>query len=207
MNHDDVKLIRLERPFDGYFKLDRYTVAHRRFAGGWTESFSREVFERGHAVVVLLYDPRLDAVIMVEQFRIGAFAAARTSPWMERDESPWLMECVAGIIDSGQKPEDTARRESIEEAGCAVETLIPVQRVLVSPGGSTEIVYVFCGIADASKAGGVHGLEHEHEDIRVHVVPADTVLEWLDAGRILHSVTMVALYWFRENRARLRLMR
>ena len=204
MNHDDVKLVKLDRPFTGYFKVDRYTISHRRFEGDWTPPFNREVFERGHAVVVVLFDPTLDTVILVEQFRIGAYAAARNSKWMGDDESPWLVECVAGIIDEGETPEAVAKRESLEEAGCAVQALIPVQRVLVSPGGSTEIVYVFCGIADATNVGGVHGLSEENEDIRVVSAPAEQVFQWLDSGKILHSVTMIALYWLRENRASLR---
>ena len=89
----DVEVITKETVFQGYFRVDRYRLRHRTFAGGWTDEMVREVFERGHAVVVLLYDPDRDEVALIEQFRPGAFAAG----W-----NPWLIECVAGIIDEGE---------------------------------------------------------------------------------------------------------
>jgi len=192
------------RPFDGYFKIDRYTVRHRLFEGGWSEPFTREVFERGHAVVVLLYDADLDSLVLVEQFRIGAYAALSSTPWWDADTSPWLVECVAGIIDGGETPEQVARREALEEAGCEVRELVPVQRIMASPGGCSETVFLFCGQVDASKAGGVHGLDDEHEDIRVLVVPVTEAFEWLESGRIVHSISIIALRWFLHRHRHLR---
>lgn len=204
MTSDDVKVIERLRPFDGYFKIDRYTVQHRLFEGGWSEPFTREVFERGHAVAILLYDPDLDQLVFVEQFRIGAHAARSLSPWWDGSFSPWLVECVAGIIDEGETPEGVARRESEEEAGCTVIDLVPIQRILASPGGSSETVFAFCGRVDATKAGGIHGLDAENEDIRVVTVPAAEAFEWLDAGRIVHSISIIAIQWFRHNHRHLR---
>lgn len=204
MNRKDVKVIEKTRPFDGYFKIDRYTLRHRLHEGGWSQPFTREVFERGHAAVVLLYDPDLDVVVFVEQFRVGAYAASTNSPWWAKDFSPWLTECVAGIIDDGETPEDVVRREAREEAGCEVLDLIPIQQVIVSPGGCTESVFVYCGRTDASKAGGVYGLDHEHEDIRVVTTPAAEAFRWLDEGRFVQAVTVLAVQWFRENHRHLR---
>lgn len=204
MNRKDVKLVEKSRPFDGYFQIDRYTVKHRKFEGGWTPPFKREVFERGHAILVLLFDPALDTLVFIEQFRIGAYAAQTTSRWWPRDASPWLIECVAGIIDAGETPESVARREAIEETGCEVDELIPIYQMYASPGGSSESVFIFCGRTDASKAGGVHGLDQENEDIRVLTVPAAEAFQWLDAGRITHSATIIAVQWFRENHRHLR---
>lgn len=204
MTSDDVKVIEKDRPFDGYFKIDRYTVQHRLFEGGWSEPFKREVFERGHAITVLLYDPDLDKLVLVEQFRIGAHAAHISTDWWDGEFSPWLVECVAGIIDEGETPEQVARREAKEEAGCIVTDIVPIQRVLASPGGSSETIFAFCGRVDASQAGGFHGVEAEHEDIRVLAVPAAEAFEWLDRGRIVHSLSIIALQWFRHHHRDLR---
>jgi ADP-ribose pyrophosphatase len=203
MKQRDVRVIEKARPFDGYFKIDRYTVQHRTFEGGWTAPFHREVFERGHAVVVLLYDPDRDAVVLIEQFRIGAFAAA-DSPWFDGEFSPWLIECVAGIIDPGETPDFVARRETAEETGCDAGELIPMYQLLVSPGASTESNYLFCARVDSSNAGGIFGLDHEHENIRVLVLPAEEAFQWLDGGRILHSTTIICLQWLRINRLALK---
>ena len=117
----DVKVVERATPFQGYFRLDHYRLKHRLFEGGWSGEMSREVFERGHAVAVLPYDPDRDEVVLIEQFRPGAYAAL-ASEWFDDGASPWLVECVAGIIDKGENPDDVARRELIEEPGVLAAT-------------------------------------------------------------------------------------
>ena len=165
---------------------------------------SREIFERGHAGCCLLYDPDLDKLVLIEQFRIGALAAL-ASPWFDEDEtSPWLIEIIAGIIEDGEDPEAVVRREALEEAGCAIGEIEPLFHYLVSPGGSSESMFVFCGRVDASNAGGIHGLRHEGEDIRVLVADAQEVFAMLDQGRIINSMTLIPLQWFRAHHQELR---
>ena len=201
--NDDVEVLDLATPFQGYFRIDRYRLRHRLFAGGWSQPFSREVFERGHAIAVILYDPECDTLVLVEQFRMGAFTARKT-PWLEAGEGPWLIEPVAGIIDAGETPEGVVRREAMEEAGCTVTDLVFACKYLASPGGSSEVVFVYCGRIDSRGVGGIHGLDHEHEDIRVLVVPTDEALGWLDAGRLLSATAIIGLQWFRQHRETLR---
>ena len=203
MTIDDVEIIEKTTPFENYFRIDHYRLKHRLFAGGWSGEISREVFERGHAVSVLLYDPSLDKLVLIEQFRTGAYAAM-ASPWFGADFSPWLVECIAGIIEEGETPDEVARRESVEEAGCEITELLPVCHYLVSPGGSSESVYVFCGRVDASKAGGIYGLKEEGEDMRVILAPSEEVMGWLDGGRINNALTLIALQWFKINQRQLK---
>jgi len=190
-----VDLIARETGFQGYFRVDRYRLRHRLFEGGWTPPFAREVFERGHAAAVLLYDPRRDQVVLIEQFRIGAYAAG----W-----HPWLIEIVAGIIGPGEEAEGVVRREAMEEAGCRIGRMERIADYLVSPGGTSETVAVFCGEVDASTAGGVHGLVDEHENIRVGVVSTDQAIAWLDDRLLTNGITVVALSWLARHRERLR---
>lgn len=203
MTPDDVEIIEKTTPFSGYFRIDRYRLKHRLFEGGWSGEMSREVFERGHAAAALLYDPSRDVLVFIEQFRIGALAAAR-SPWFDDGLSPWLVECVAGIIEDGESPEDVVRREAIEEADCAIQGLVPVAHYLVSPGGTSESVFIFCGRVDASNAGGIHGISEEHENIRVLAIPATEALKWLETGKVNNAMSLIALQWFALNRERLR---
>lgn len=203
-NRSDVTVIERTTPFKGYFQIDRYRLRHRLFGGGSSDEMEREIFERGHAVAVILYDPDLDRLVMIEQFRAGAFAAVN-SPWFGPNASPWLVECVAGIIDSGEAPVDVARREAFEETGCTVIGDPEfVHHYHVSPGGSSESLFLYAARVDASRAGGVHGLDHEHEDIRVFTVAAEEAFQWLASGAIDNATTLIALYWFRDNRERLR---
>jgi len=195
MTDQDFQLIEKSTPFQGYFRIDLYRFRHRLFAGGWSGEITREVFERGHAVVVLPYDPERDAVVMIEQFRIGAAAAGVPM---------WQLECVAGIIDEGETPEAVARREAQEEAGCEILDLIPVYHYLASPGGTSETVRLFCGRIDSRGLGGIHGLPEEHEDIRVEVVPFAEARARLEGGRIGNAPTIIALQWLLLNRDSLR---
>jgi ADP-ribose pyrophosphatase len=191
---DLVEIIEKRTPFQGYFRIDAYRLRHRTFDGGWTREISREVLERGHAAAVLLYDPDRDAVVLIEQFRAGAYAAGL---------APWLIETVAGIIEAGEEAADVVRREAREEAGCDIGELEPVGTFILSPGGGSETMALFCGRVDSEGAGGVHGLDHEDEDIRALVLSTDEALERLRSGQIVNATTALALQWLALNRARL----
>lgn len=203
MTRDDVEVVSRDVVFQGYFRVDRYRLRHALFAGGWSKPMQREVFERGHAVAVLPYDPVLDRVVLLEQFRIGALAAI-DSPWLADGQSPWLLEIVAGVIDPGEQPADVALREAREEAGCVVEALLPIATVLVSPGVLSETIRIFCGRVDAGAIGGIHGLVDEHEDLRVFTAAPDEAFQWLDEGRIVNATTVIALQWLRLSHGRVR---
>lgn len=185
-----VEVLEKTTPFKGYFQVDRYRLRHRKFDGGWTDEMTREIFERGHAAAVLLYDPARDVVVLIEQFRPGAYAAGL---------EPWLVEVVAGIIEEGETPEEVVRREAVEEAGCTVTDLRPIGRFLATPGGSSETVELFCGRCDSRGAGGIHGLDHEQEDIRVLALGRQEALQRLAAGGITNLPAVVALQWLALN--------
>ena len=203
MTRDDVELLKHENGYAGYFRIDRYRLRHRLYGGGWSRPMTREVFERGHAVAVILYDPEKDHIIVIEQFRIGVYAALREQGFPQH-LSPWLLEVVAGIIEDGEAPEDVARRESVEEAGCNVLDMIPVCHVMLSPGASTESVRIYCARVHGPTTSEIMGVEEEHEDIRVISVPSEEVFRWLDSGRFINGTSVLALHWFRANRERVR---
>lgn len=183
---DDVQLIAKDTAFKGYFQMDRYRLRHRTFAGDWTAEITREIFERGHAVVVVLYDPVRDEVAMIEQFRTGALAAGAY---------PWLVECVAGIIEPGESPEQVARRETVEEAGTEATDIFEVGNYIITPGGSSETVVLFCARIDATQIGGLHGLEHEGEDIRVFTLPLAEAYGMVKDGRINNSMAVISIQY------------
>lgn len=195
MTLDDVEILERKTVCQSYFRIDRYVLRHRLFGGGWSQEMFREVFERGHSVVALLYDPHADAIVLIEQFRAGALAAG-----ME----PWLIECVAGIVDEGETPEQVARREAVEEAGVTVGRVAFVGKFLYSTGACSEVCQAFVGEIDSAKAGGVHGLADEHEDIKTHIVPAATAFAWLDDGSLTNAALIITLSWLHRHHDRLR---
>jgi ADP-ribose pyrophosphatase len=192
---DDVEIIESDTPFQGYFRIDRYRLRHRRHDGGWSGEIRREIFERGDAVAVVPYDPVRDEVVLLEQFRIGALAAGK---------APWQIEIVAGIVEPNEAPDNVARRETDEESGHKLIELIELYHYLVSPGGTSETVRVYCGIVDSSEAGGTHGLDEEEEDIRVFAVSFDEAWQMVEDGRIDNAPSLIGLQWLALNRERLR---
>lgn len=184
------EILEKSTPYDGFLKMEKYRLRHQTFSGDWTPEITRECLERGHAVAVLPYDPDQDRVVLIEQFRIGA---------LDNPGGPWLLEIVAGVIGAGESKQEVARREAKEEAGCDLLALEPVCDFLVSPGGTSENITLFCGRVDSSGIGGIHGLDKEHEDIRVHVVSRDQALALLRDGRIYSATAMIALQWLALN--------
>ncbi|MAS25660.1 MAG: ADP-ribose diphosphatase [Oceanospirillaceae bacterium] len=191
---DDVDIVKTESVFKGFFRIDKVTLKYRLFRGGWTTEFTRELFERGEAVCVLLYDPVRDVVTLVEQFRIGA---------LHDERSPWLLELVAGMVEEGEQYDEVARRETQEEAGCEFYKLLPICRYWVSPGGTSERVQLYCGLIDSDGVGGIHGLEEEHEDIRLVSLPFSQAWDLQEQGAINNAATIMALQWLKIHHAEL----
>ncbi|MCE9687048.1 ADP-ribose diphosphatase [Shewanella sp. AS16] len=183
---NDVQVLGKESLYQGFFSLEAYSFKHRLFAGGWSEVVTREVFERGHAVVVLPYDASTDQVVLIEQVRLPALATS---------ESPWLLELVAGMIAPGETPEEVAHRELLEETGLTATGMREVNSYLASPGGTSERFYFYLASIDATQAAGLHGLKEEHEDIRVHVLSREQAYTKVETGEIDNASTVIGLQW------------
>ncbi len=191
----DVRILEEETAYDGHFTLRRLTLQHRCFAGGWSQPLVRELFERGDAVGVLPYDPVSDSVVLIEQFRPGA---------MRGDDSPWMLELIAGVVEPGEGDEEVIHREAMEEAGCEVSELVPIATMIPSAGACSEQVRLFCGRVKQAAIGGIHGLAEEGEDILVHSVSRAEALDMVARDRIPNGHTLVALLWLQIHGDRLR---
>ncbi|HCG7076174.1 TPA: ADP-ribose diphosphatase [Vibrio parahaemolyticus] len=190
----DVEIISKESVFEGFFKMVKYRFKHKLFAGGWSDVVEREMFERGHAAAMLPYDPKTDQVVIIEQIRIGAL----------EHEHPWQLEIVAGMIDRDESAEEVIRREAEEEAGITVGRVASVTSYYPSSGGCSEKLDVFVGEVDASKAHGIHGLDYEDEDIRVHVLSREQAYQWVKDGIFENGASIIALQWLQLNHQELR---
>ena len=188
-SRDDVDIIASKTVYHGFFKVSELQIRHARFAGG-DIAIQRELLHRGDAVCVLLFDPLQKTVVLIEQFRIGA---------VDKSPSPWLLELVAGMVEPGETAQDVAIREAVEEAGAIIKDLLPITRYSPSVGGCDEYVDLFCARVDASTLGGLHGLEAEGEDIKVHVIPLEEASALVAEGVIDNAGTIIALQWLQLN--------
>ncbi|HBI10893.1 MAG TPA: ADP-ribose diphosphatase [Franconibacter pulveris] len=192
---NDVEIIARETLYRGFFSLDLYRFRHRLFNGEMSGEIKREIFERGHAAVLLPFDPVRDEVVLIEQIRIAAY---------DTSETPWLLELVAGMIEPGESVEEVARREAVEEAGLSVGRLKKFMSYLASPGGTSERLSLLVGEVDATTAKGIHGLADENEDIRVHVVSREQAYLWVEEGKIDNAASVIALQWLQLHHEALR---
>jgi ADP-ribose pyrophosphatase len=188
---NDVEILERVALHDGFLKVARLKLRCRLFEGGWSREFTRELLLRGQGVGVLLYDPHLDKVLMVEQFRVGCMD--------DPVNGPWALELVAGLLEEGETPEDVARREVVEEAGLTVGRLLRICEYYNSPGGSNEKLSVYCGAFDSTRAGGVFGVEDEAENIRSVILDRPEALAAVAAGRINNAMSIIALQWLQLN--------
>lgn len=191
----DVDILDRQECYRGFFRMEKYRLRHRLYDGSMSPGIERELFERGHAAAVLLYDPERDEVVVLEQFRIGALEAAG---------GPWLLEIVAGMIEAGETAGDVVCREAREEAGCEVLELEFICEYLVSPGGTSERISLYCGRVVSSGVGGIHGLDAEDEDILVRAVAFDEAWHLLQQGEINSASPIIALQWLKMHRSALR---
>ncbi|MGI9833786.1 ADP-ribose diphosphatase [Vibrio vulnificus] len=191
---EDVEVLSKEPLFQGFFKMIKYRFRHKLFAGGWSNVIEREMFERGHAAAMLPYDPIRDQVVLIEQIRVGAL----------EHQHPWQLEIVAGMIDRDESAEAVVRREAQEEAGLDVGQLVSVVSYYPSAGGCSEKLDVFIGEVDASKAHGIHGLDYEDEDIRVHVMTREQAYDLVKHGKIENGASIIALQWLELNHLQLK---
>lgn len=190
-----VEIEATEVVYQGHYRMERHVLRHRLHSGEWSRPIRREIFERGHGVVVLPYDPALDRVVLIEQFRAGALAGGL---------DPWLIEVPAGVIDPGESPEEVAHRELREETGLAAASLEPIGMIVPSPGASSETLRLYVARVDARAAGGIHGHPGEDEDVLAVSLPRAEAMERLARGRVVNAAAVVALQWLALNRGDLR---
>lgn len=179
-----------ETLFDSFLRVDRLKLRHSLFAGGWSELMTRELILRPCAVGVLLFDPAQQQVVLVRQVRVGM---------LDEGQDPWLLELVAGMVESGEEPIEVAARESLEEANTKPQDLLQICEYYNSPGISNERITLFCGRVDATQAGGIFGLDAEHEDIEVVVLSLADALAKVASGEINNAMSIIALQWLQLN--------
>lgn len=195
---DDVKLLKKELIRPGFCHLEKYTLQTRLFSGEWSALFERELLIKPKVAAALPYDPVLDKVVLIEQFRVGS---------LEDDESPWLFEVVAGIMDRAHETsfDELIVRELKEEAGLDALKLVDICEYWVTPGSSTERVKLFCAKVDSTQAPEFCGIPEEHEDIKVHVMSSAEAFAALDAGKIKNSAAIIAVQWLQLHKDRIKM--
>jgi ADP-ribose pyrophosphatase len=154
----------------------------------------QDILRAGRAAAVLPIDLARQEIVLIGQFRLAVHLANGRGN---------LIEIVAGHVDPHEKPEETARRECIEEIGLAPSPLIELLSYFPSPGLLDEEITLFLGVVDAFGLGQVGGLAAEHEQIAPIRGPMDAALVALNDHVIHNGPLIVALQGLALNRSRL----
>jgi ADP-ribose pyrophosphatase len=173
--------------YSGFFSLNKYQFIHKKHNGEWSDPVEREIFSGCHVSTLLPYDPIKKEIILIKQFRAGN---------LSRYDKDYLYEIVAGIIDKNESAEKAAMRECLEETGCKVNKIIPIQGYFPSPGSTEEYYDLYLGEINAFQGERIMGLENENEDILVKSFKVDEVRQMLKEKKIINGLTLVALQWF-----------
>jgi ADP-ribose pyrophosphatase len=189
------KIVEKKRLYDGFFKIDELTIEADMHGGG-TQTVKRLNFERGNAVAVLLYDPKRDEVVLINEVRPAMLA---------RGEYPFSDSAVAGMIDEGETELEAGHRETHEETGQTLQNAKLLHKgAFVSAGGTSEKIALVMGTVDSSKAGGIHGEASEGENIKTVVIKSDEFIARAKDGRLKDMKSLALAFWLAIHRDELR---
>jgi len=183
-----VKVRQRREVFNHFFKIVEAEFDQPKLDGsGVIKNVKRLVFERGDSAAALVHVVDRDVVVLTEQFRFPTF-----------DKGPGvILETMAGSISPGEDPAECIRREMMEEIGYQAKKLEKIAHFYVSPGGTSERIFLFYAPVTTADLvdPNASGVAHEHEDIRRVEIPTKRFIEDAVRGRLLDAKTLLAGLW------------
>lgn len=184
------KIISKKKLYKGFYEANELEFVYQKHDGNWSSKLKREIFGGAHVAGLLPYDPNKNEILLIQQFRPGI---------VKRYNKSLLYEIVAGMIDRDETPKESAKRECLEETGCKVKKIIPIQNYFPAPGSSESYYHLFIGEIDTFQGKRITGLKTENEDILVKSFKVNEVKKFLKNKIIVNGLTLVALQWFFLN--------
>jgi len=137
-----------------------------------------------------VFNINTNKLILANQFRYPTY----------KNGHGWTIETIAGMVDPGETPEETARREVKEEVGLTITALEHITTFYPSPGGSSEQIFLYYSevSGDQAKYHKFGGLINESEDIMALELPLAEALDKIKSGEIMDAKTIIGIYWL-EN--------
>ena len=133
--------------------------------------------------VCVIARPAPDKIVLVKQYRAGAGRE--------------LWEVPAGMLERGDAPLDTARRELIEETGYRAESLRLLWSMYSSPGFCEERIYFV--VAEGLTPGEAEPEEDEQFELRSWSIEDAWAL--VERDELRDAKTQIALAWARTAAA------
>ena len=119
-----------------------------------------------------------EQVIMVEQWRHGTRSVHLETP--------------GGLMEDGETPEQSARRELLEETGYGTSEVVRLGTVHPNPAIQTNLQHYL--LAKNCRKVAELNLDHA-EDIHVKLIPLAEVPRLIETGEITHGIVIGGFYW------------
>ena len=101
-----------------------------------------------------------------------------------------ILEFPAGTVEMGEDPSTTAEREVQEETGFQASNLKKIGEILLAPGYSDEVIYIF--LATGLEKMEVPLAQDEDEDIEVLLMSPELVAEAIASGELTDAKSIAA---------------
>jgi len=184
------RIIENELIYKGFSEFRKIKIQYETYESGIGEK-TVEMVERGDSASIVLFEKDTSTLILAEQFR---YPTAKNS-------GGWIQELVAGRIDDDESVETTIKRELMEEAGYRVKKIERIGHYYVSPGYTTERIFIFYSEVmsnDKVLAGG--GKFEESENIKLIKIPVEELEQKIKSNSIIDAKTMIGVQWFLLNK-------
>jgi len=171
------ELISEETKFDG----PRFNVARKIYKREDGKQVLRDIVNPGEAAVILPITEN-NEVVFEKQYR-------------ESVEKVCL-ELPAGIVEAGENPIDTARRELEEETGLCAKIIEHMVTIYPSTGYTSERVHIF--LAKDFEEGRVH-LDATEEILDIVKIPIDECVENAKNGKLENASQIIAILLYKQK--------
>lgn len=143
-----------------------------------TTNIKLEYLDKSDAVCIIIFDEKLEKVLLVEQYRPGV--------------DGYTFENIAGLIDKNEEPLEAVKRELKEETGYSykdMKNFIYMEKPLtISPGYTTEKLYYYAAQLKSNNIVPGKTNFDEGEDIKSHWIKVSEVENYLIDTKTLLSI-------------------
>jgi ADP-ribose pyrophosphatase len=175
------------------FSVEKANLRYERFDGEMSQWVERVNFERGDSAAALIYNRDTRKFGLVKQFRYSSY---------RRNQSDaWILELVAGTIESDETSIENISKELLEETGFSTHhRLSHLFTFYASPGGTSERIHLFYlevnNLDRTSKGGGVIG---SSENIQYIEYSVEELKSLLSSGGLKDAKTIIAVQWLLQK--------
>lgn len=177
-------ILQTEVVYDEFLTIEKSRLRWEQFDGSMGGERVRYVVRRGDSVGIVARCERCDRIVLVKQFRY---------PAVRNGDDGFLWEIPAGMMDDGEDPEETARRELQEETGEEGMNFERLFMMYLSPGVLDERMHLFrCSIPECDGLASIGGRAAEHENLLIGSFGNDEITAMIREGTIRDSKTIAA---------------